>query len=67
MTTVSELIKYLKALPRETTVEVVVSERGQYHDYASAVDLNLDTIDGNVEYLGPTETDQSSWLLLGES
>lgn len=43
MTTVTELITYLKTLPPETTVEVLSEDSSGYSSYTYWVDLELPT------------------------
>ena len=50
MTTVKELIEYLKDVPLDTELRVVVSYDCGYSTCAKFVPLDLDEVTGNVEY-----------------
>jgi hypothetical protein len=54
MTTVKQLIEYLKMLPPETECQVLV-EKPSYRNYGGAYDVSVESMDlreyeGNVEY-----------------
>lgn len=50
MTTVRELIDYLKTLPEDTEVEVIVGHYSDYSYCTETVPLNLDPYTGNVDF-----------------
>ena len=74
MTTAKELIEYLKTIPEETQIRVLERYENGYSTYVKEVDLNLDLINGNIEFedfrLNPftKETDahyMKTYLLFG--
>lgn len=54
MTTVKELIKYLKTLPEETECTVMVGNQNGWDFYMEEVSMDLKEFYGNVDYLNLT-------------
>lgn len=51
MTTISELIEYLKTIPLDTEIRVVVGRDAPYERIPELVPLDLDPATGNVTYV----------------